>query len=171
MSWVASFARQNERQVAWLSLDEGDCDQARFIAYLVAALQTIQAGIGEGVLAAIQSSQPPPTDDFSLPCLTKFLFLAPAPLKTGRSSPSISSWFWMITTCLIKQAVDASKSVDGALTFLLDHLPPQMHLVIITREDPHLPLARYRARGRLTELRALPTCVLRSPKPANSSIA
>ena len=47
-----------------------------------------------------------------------------------------------------------SKPVDEALTFLLEHLPPQMHLVIATREDPHLPLARLRARGQLTELRA-----------------
>ena len=52
------------------------------------------------------------------------------------------------------QPVDAPASVDGALTFLLDHLPPQMHLVIATREDPDLPLARLRARGQLTELRA-----------------
>ena len=47
-----------------------------------------------------------------------------------------------------------SKPADEALTFLLKHLPPQMHLVIITREDPHLPLTRLRARGQLTELRA-----------------
>ncbi len=52
------------------------------------------------------------------------------------------------------QAVDASKSVDGALVFLVEHMPPQMHLVITTREDPPLPLARLRARGQLTELRA-----------------
>ncbi len=49
--------------------------------------------------------------------------------------------------------IDA-KPVDDALTFLLEHLPPQMHLVIATREDPDLPLARLRARGQLTELRA-----------------
>lgn len=56
-----------------------------------------------------------------------------------------SSW----TTTVID-----AKPVDRALAFLLDHLPPQMHLVIITREDPQLPLARYRARGQMTELRA-----------------
>src|SRR5256885_1285243 len=47
-----------------------------------------------------------------------------------------------------------SQGVDTALAFLLEHLPPQMHLVIATREDPHLPLARLRARDQLTELRA-----------------
>src|SRR5512133_4255866 len=62
--WVAGFGRQREPKVrtAWLSLDEGDSDLARFIAYLVAALQTIQSGIGEGILAALQSPQPPPTE-------------------------------------------------------------------------------------------------------------
>ena len=67
-----------------------------------------------------------------------------------KSPPSrtISSSSWTTTT-----SIDA-KPVDEALTFLLEHLPPQMHLVIATREDPHLPLARLRARGQLTELRA-----------------
>ncbi len=50
-------------------------------------------------------------------------------------------------------AID-SKPIDQALAFLLEHLPPQMHLVIATREDPPLPLARLRVRGQLTELRA-----------------
>jgi ATP/maltotriose-dependent transcriptional regulator MalT len=52
--------------------------------------------------------------------------------------------------------VDVSKSVDAALTFLLKHLPPQIHLVIATREDPHLPLTQLRARGQLTEMRSRP---------------
>src|SRR5216684_8415979 len=56
--WVAGC----ERPTAWLSLDEGDNDPARFLTYLVAALQTIAATIGEGVLSALQSSQPPPTE-------------------------------------------------------------------------------------------------------------
>jgi LuxR family maltose regulon positive regulatory protein len=59
-----------------------------------------------------------------------------------------------------------SKPVDHALTFLLEHLPPQMHLVIATREDPHLPLARLRARGQLTELRT-PICAFPPPKLPN----
>src|SRR5947209_9123187 len=56
--WVAFI----ERPTAWLSLDEGDNDPARFVAYLVAALQTIAANIGEGVLGVLQSSQSPPTE-------------------------------------------------------------------------------------------------------------
>ena len=63
--------------------------------------------------------------------------------------------------------IDA-KPVDEALTFLLEHLPPQMHLVIASREDPDLPLARLRARGQLTELRVA-TCALPPPKPPSFS--
>ena len=63
--WVAAC----ERQVAWLSLDEGDSDLTRFLTYLVAALRTVAPNIGEGVLSALQSSQPPPTE----PILTALL--------------------------------------------------------------------------------------------------
>ena len=63
-----------------------------------------------------------------------------------------------------------NRSTTSALAFLLEHLPPQMHLVIATREDPHLPLARLRVRGQLTELRAA-DCVLRPPKPPSFSTA
>src|SRR5947209_18343931 len=62
--WVEGIERQGARRArtAWLSLDEGDNDPARFLAYLVAALQTIAATIGEGVLGMLQSSQPPPPE-------------------------------------------------------------------------------------------------------------
>ena len=154
--WIASFARQNEPHVAWLSLDEGDSDPVRFISYLVAALQTIQAGIGEGLLAALQSPQPPPTQSI----LTALLNEISASGIGAAKGDAIPANFILVLDdyhVIDSQAVDASKSVeavDGALTFLLEHLPPQMHLVIASREDPHLPLARLRARGQLTELRA-----------------
>ena len=131
--WVAGC----ERPVAWLSLDEGDNDPTRFLTYLVAALQTIAANIGAGVLAALQSPQPPPTESILTTLLNEIT--------------TIPDNFILV---LDDYHVIDSKPVDEALTFLLEHLPPQMHLVIATREDPHLPLARLRARGQLTELRA-----------------
>ena len=124
-------------QVAWLSLDEGDNDPTRFLTYLVAALQTIVANIGEGVLGALQSPQPPPTESILTALLNEIT--------------TIPDNFILV---LDDYHVIDSKPIDNALTFLLEHLPPQMHLVIATREDPHLPLARLRARGQLTELRA-----------------
>jgi LuxR family maltose regulon positive regulatory protein len=125
------------RQVAWLSLDEGDSDPIRFLTYLVAVLQTIAPSIGAGVLSAIQSPQLPPIEAILTPLVNeinaipdKFIF--------------VLDDYHMLD----------SKAVDNALTFLVEHQPLQMHLVITTREDPNLPLARLRVRGQLTELRA-----------------
>ncbi len=131
--WLAGC----ERPAAWLSLDEGDNDPARFLAYLVAALQTIAANVGEGVLGVLQSPQPPPTESV-LTTLLNEITTVPDDLVLVLDDFHV---------------IDA-KPVDDALTFLLEHLPPQVHLVIATREDPHLPLARLRVRGQLTELRA-----------------
>ncbi|MCK6626844.1 MAG: LuxR C-terminal-related transcriptional regulator [Anaerolineae bacterium] len=124
-------------QVAWLSLDEGDNDPTRFLTYLVAALQTIAPTIGEGVLGMFQSSQPPPTESTLTALLNEII--------------TVPDGFVLV---LDDYHVIEAKPVDSALTFLIEHLPPQMHLVITTREDPPLPLARLRARGQLTELRA-----------------
>jgi LuxR family maltose regulon positive regulatory protein len=132
-AWLASC----KRPVAWLSLDDGDSDLTRFLTYLVAALRTIAPTIGVGVAAMLQSSQPPPTEAI-LPALLNEIASIPESLLLVLDDYHV---------------IDASP-VDTALAFLLEHLPPQMHLVIITREDPHLPLARLRARGQLTELRA-----------------
>jgi LuxR family maltose regulon positive regulatory protein len=131
--WVAG----SERPVAWLSLDEGDSDPTRFLTYLVAALQTIAADIGKGVLAILQSPQPPPIESILIALLNEIT--------------TVPDNFILV---LDDYHIIDSKPVDNALTFLLEHLPPQMHLVIATREDPQFPLARLRARCQLTELRA-----------------
>jgi LuxR family maltose regulon positive regulatory protein len=131
--WVASC----DQKVAWLSLDEGDNDPAGFLAYLVAALQTVAPKIGAGVLRTLQSPQPPPIES-----------ILTALLNEIAASPD------NFVLVLDDYHVIDSNPVDEALTFLLEHLPPHMHLVIATREDPHLPLARLRSRGQLTELRA-----------------
>src|SRR5437588_8458637 len=137
--WVEGIEQPGARRArtAWLSLDEGDNDPARFLAYLVAALQTIAATIGEGVLGMLQSSQPPPPEAILTALLNEIT--------------TLPDHFVLV---LDDYHVIDAKPVDLALTFLVEHLPPQMHLVIATREDPLLPLARLRARGELTELRA-----------------
>src|ERR687889_94072 len=131
--WVAALPRP----AAWLSLDEGDNDPARFLSYLVAALRTIAPNMGEGVLGALQSPQPPPTESVLTALLNEIT--------------TIEDDFVLV---LDDYHVLDSGAVDEALTFMLEHLPPRMHLLISGREDPHLPLARLRARGQLGELRA-----------------
>jgi LuxR family maltose regulon positive regulatory protein len=131
---------QIENKIAWLSLDEGDNDLVRFLTYFIAALnqiEEIEAAFGRGALSMLKSPQPPPTEVIltslinEIASITVSMILVLDDYHTVESSP-----------------------VDDALTYLLENLPPQLHLVIATREDPQLPLARLRARGRLTELRA-----------------
>lgn len=133
---VSAWVTGSERKVAWLSLDEADSDPARFLTYLVAALRTISPGLGEGVLGVLQIPQPPPIETILTALLNEIA--------------SISDNLILVLDDY--HVIDANP-VDNALTFLLEHLPPQMHLVIATREDPRLPMARLRARDQLTELR------------------
>jgi LuxR family maltose regulon positive regulatory protein len=124
------------RPATWLSLDEGDNDPTRFLTLIFAALKTIEVNIGEGVFNALQSPQPPSIESILTVVLNE-----------------INTFPDNFVLVLDDYHVIDDKTIDHALTFLLEHLPPQMHLVIVTREDPHLPLARLRVRGQLTELR------------------
>jgi len=146
---VSEWAASCGQPVAWLSLDEGDNDPARFLIYLVTALQSIVANIGTGVLGALQSHQPPSIESILTALLNEITTIPdnPATRPFGQSGQR----FILV---LDDYHIIDSKPVDSALTFLLEHLPPQIHLVIATREDPPLPLARLRVRGQLNELRA-----------------
>ncbi len=134
---ISAWIADSKRPSAWLSLDEGDSEPTRFLRYFVASLQRIAPDIGQTALAGLQSPQPPPTQAI-LTILLNELAALPDPF----------------TLVLDDYHVVDAQPIDKALTFLLEHLPPQMHLVIITREDPDVPLARLRARRQLTELRA-----------------
>ena len=121
---------------AWVSLDEADNDPARFWAYLIAALQTMQAGVAETALAMLQSPQPSPIESV----LTTLINEVNEELAAS-------------VLVLDDYHVIEAHPIHDALAFLLDHMPQNMHLVIATRADPALPLARLRAHGQLTELR------------------
>ncbi len=136
--WLADCGRP----VAWLSLDEADSDLTRFITYVVAALGTIApkmdgANFGKGVLAALHSSQPPPVESILTSLLNEIAALPGS-----------------LILILDDYHLIDSQPVDQSLAFLIEHQPAQMHLVIASREDPSLPLARLRVRGQLVELRA-----------------
>ena len=135
--WSVEWVAACDRPVAWLSLDEGDDDSIRFLTHLIAALQTIVENIGEGVVSSLKSPQPPSTESILTVLLNE-----------------ISALPYKFVLVLDDYHVIDSKRIDDALIFLLEHLPPQMHLVIATRENPQFPLGRLRAEGHLTELRA-----------------
>jgi LuxR family maltose regulon positive regulatory protein len=131
--------------IAWLSLDENDNDLKRFLTYLIAALQTlalskvegIEADIGQAALNALQTPQPPPTEALLTPLINE-----------------IADFFGRIVLVLDDYHLMDAQPIHDALTFLLRRLPPALRLVIASREDPGFCLARLRARGQLTELRA-----------------
>ena len=134
--------QESKIRVAWLSLDAGDNDPVRFLAYLIAAFQTIEERVGRGALGALQSpgfakaSTPSPMEEL-LTALINQINAIPG------GCVLVLDDYHLVT----------AQTIHDALAFLLDHLPANLHLVIATRADPPLPVARLRGRGELTELR------------------
>ena len=126
--------------VAWLSLDENDNDLGRFLTYLIGALNQIPGlvTIGQQALALVQAPQTPLDENVLVSLINE---LATLPMT--------------LVLVLDDYHLIHAEPVDQALTFLLEHAPRQLRLVIATRDDPQLPLARLRARGQLNELRAV----------------
>lgn len=139
-SLIAEWIAQTQTPIAWLSLDENDNDPARFFAYLIAALETIQPSIGQTLLPLIQFQ---PTQMSTIETVLTMLLNQVA---------SIAQPFALI---LDDYHLIQSQIIHNGVAFLVEHLPPQMHLVLITRADPPLPLARWRVKNRLGELRAI----------------
>jgi LuxR family maltose regulon positive regulatory protein len=135
--WVGGRARGG-RPVAWVSLDERDNDPVRFLSYLVAALKTTGGeAFGEGALAALRSAEPPRMEAVLGTLVNE---LADLPGET--------------TVVLDDYHVIDSEGVHRIVSFLLERLPEAAHIVIASRVDPPLPLARLRARGQMAELHA-----------------
>ncbi|GGR28170.1 hypothetical protein GCM10008957_44240 [Deinococcus ruber] len=134
---LSEWATDSGRRPAWLSLDAADSDPARFLLYLVAALQTVVPDIGREVVGALQAAAPPPAEVLLTALLNEVAAL---------STP-------VLLVLDDYHLLDAAP-VDHALSFLIDHLPPTLHVAVATREDPRFPLARWRAQGQLTEVRA-----------------
>jgi len=134
---VGPAAPTGQRSAAWLSLDKGDNDPASFWTYVIAALRTVEPGVGASALTLLQESQP-------LPIRTVLTTLL-------NDLGAIASDLLLVLDDY--HVIDARDVQDG-MEFLLDHLPPQLRLVIASRADPALPLARLRGRGELVEVRA-----------------
>jgi LuxR family maltose regulon positive regulatory protein len=134
---LSDALRNAQTPVAWLSVDEDDNDPVHFWTYFIAALQAAQPGISEAALVALQSPQPLPIESILTTLINE-----------------IAEKQTTLTFVLDDYHVIESRSVHNALVFLLEHMPPQMHLVITSRIDPPLRLNRLRGRGQLTELRA-----------------
>jgi LuxR family transcriptional regulator, maltose regulon positive regulatory protein len=134
--WSEQLSRDG-KSVAWVSLDLSDNDPARFLTYLVGALQEIEEGIGEGVLASLRSPQMPPIEALM-----------------GVLVNELAEVAHEITVILDDYHLIDSDPIHEAVSFLLEHLPENARLVISSRADPPLPLARLRVRDQMTEVRA-----------------
>jgi len=133
-AWLAQPVEN--RSVAWLSLEESDRHPATFWTYVVTALQTVSPGLGGSVLPLLQSGQAP--IETVLATVLNELSTLPNDLDLVFDDYHL---------------VDGPDVATG-MGFLLEHLPPQVHVVLSTRVDPDLPLARLRARGDLVDVRA-----------------
>jgi LuxR family maltose regulon positive regulatory protein len=140
--WMANLhlgAKEESRitnRVAWLSLDEGDNDPARFLTYLIAALQNVEQNIGQAAQMMMESPQPPP----------------PETLLTSLINDLADS-FQPLVLVFDDYHVIKNLDIHQQLGFLVEHKPTQMYMVLLTREDPPLPLSRLRARGQMVEIR------------------
>jgi LuxR family maltose regulon positive regulatory protein len=134
--WLAA-PQADQRATAWVSLDPGDNDPVRFWTYVMTSLQEALPGTGDHALALLLAHQPPPIESVLTAAINDL-----AGVQRD------------VVLVLDDYHVIQSQPIHEALAFLLDHLPPHLHLIIATREDPPLPLPRVRARGQLTEIRA-----------------
>jgi LuxR family maltose regulon positive regulatory protein len=134
---VSEWVRDNRPAfpTAWLSLEATENEPARFWDYLIGALRTQHPTIGETALKFLRSPQPIPIES-TLTALINELAGIPGDLVLVMEDYHLIQF----------------PPVHAGLAFLLEHLPPQMHMIITTRVDPPLPLARYRARGTMLEI-------------------
>jgi len=130
--WIA----QNNHPTAWVSLDSGDNDPALFLTYLILALRTIQENFAEDIFSTMQSAQAESFEE-------TLINLINAMAEITQDSSIILDDFHTIT----------DQRTNELVTFLVENLPPQIHLVVASRMDPPWPLARYRARNQLFEIR------------------
>ncbi|GAI42048.1 unnamed protein product, partial [marine sediment metagenome] len=141
---LSEWSRQSQPniQTAWVSLDEGDNDPIRFWDYFIAALQTLQPAVGENALTLLHTTQ---TFPGQIPPIESVLTVLINDLASIRGE---------FVVALDDYHLVESQQIHDGITFLLDHLPLQMHVVIATRADPSLPLARFRGKGMMLEIGA-----------------
>src|SRR5581483_8912339 len=139
---LSAWASQHKAHTAWLSLDELDNSPTRFWAALIAALRRCERctlGLGETVVALLQSPQPPPL----VTCLSTLLH----ELESSEAHPA------PLVLIVDDYQVISDPTIHESLSFFLEHLPAHLHLILASRVDPTLPLARLRVRGQMTEIR------------------
>ncbi len=135
---LAQWLAHSGMPVAWLSLEAEDNDPTRFLSYVIAALQTLDAQVGTTALEMLRTPQPP----------------SPETVLAVLANDLVSHEGGDFVLVLDDYHVITADPIQRGMAFLLEHLPPQLHLILATRADPPLPLAWLRAQGQLCEVRA-----------------
>jgi LuxR family maltose regulon positive regulatory protein len=132
---VAEWLNRVECPCTWLSLDKGDNDPVQFVTYVIAALQKVDEGIGQAAQGLLGAPQLPPTESL-VTLLINDMAATPQPFV------------------LVLDDYDTiqTESIHQAVEFLIEHQPPQVQLVLVTRQDPPLPLPRLRVRRQVVEI-------------------
>jgi LuxR family maltose regulon positive regulatory protein len=133
---LAEWIQDNDNSFAWLSLDEGDNNINRFFTYLVAALQQIDESVGDGILPLLEATGDPPIEPMITTLINNFIL--------------IGNEFWLI---LDDYHRITQEEIHRAISFIIEHLPLNAHLVISGRVDPPIAISRLRARQQMTEVR------------------
>jgi LuxR family maltose regulon positive regulatory protein len=134
---VSEWIAQSDQHFAWLSLDAGDADPNRFLMYILKAFQTAHPEFGHDLVEILGTTQTPQIE-----------------LIVSQIINNLVTLDARILLVLDDYHTLESTAIDDIIAFLLDRLPPQLHLVMTTREDPSFSTARLRARGELLEIRA-----------------
>ena len=136
---ISEWVRQNQPTLpaSWLSLEESENEPVRFWEYFIAALRTVQAGVGETSLALLHSSEHVPIESALVPLINDVTIIS-------KDFVLVLDDYHFVKDQIIHQG----------LTFFLEHMPPCIHLVITTRVDPPFPIARFRGKGMLLEIGA-----------------
>ncbi len=134
---VVDWIHRHQIPATWFSVDKGDNDPLHFLTYVILGLQSLEAGVGKAALTMLQSPQAPPIESILINLLN-----------------DISGIATDLALVVDDYHLVDARPIHDMIAFFLENLPAQMHMIIATRSDPPLPLARLRSQNLLTELRA-----------------
>jgi hypothetical protein len=153
-AWHASLAAGNTQsdktragtgiKAGWVALDQADNDPVRFWLYFLTTLEQLEPGVAQEALQLLQAPQPPSPEVVLTSLINNLNLLQNQPVLAEQNQ---------LICVLDDYHLIENELIQRAVVFLLDHLPPRLHLVLLTRADPPLPLARLRTRRELLELR------------------
>ncbi len=152
VDWLTQNNQPNQGtslKFGWLSLEKADNDPVRFLTYFIAAIQQMSPTIGQEIQTTLASPQLPSVESLMMPLVQDIFHILNQSASNDRTYDPAQKFILVLDDYhLINH-----QTIHSIITFLIDHMPPQMHLIMTSRRDPSLPLSRWRARAQLLEIR------------------